>query len=155
MNNTLLETCLQADGRYLSDPELQPLETYIRSFADRFNTYMLLKEKTDTLVLTTLRRLMQTKHRKAIQDHGAKCQRDMTATLEHISKALLLDDSKFLTEGYLVWMQNITRSLHKQDSATDAYEALREEINASFPPASVAVLAPYLEVTIQAFRDGM
>lgn len=155
MNNTLLDVCLKADGRYLSDPELQPLETYVRSFADRFNTYTLLQEKTEALVLTTLRRLMQTKHRKAIQDHGAKCQRDMTITLEYISKALLLDDSQFLTDQYLLWMQNITRALHKQDSATDAYEALREEINNSFPAASVAMLAPYLEITIQAFRDGM
>lgn len=153
MNTALLELVKQADGRYLSDEELQPLERYTRSFVLRFHTYNLLQEHSQQLILQTLRRLIQT-HRKAVQEHGAKCQRDMTYSLECIAKAILLDDTPGYIEGYVLWMQNITRALHKQDSAVDAYRLLQVEVTATLPAESAQLVNEQIEHLVVAFATG-
>lgn len=150
MMNTALQQqlILQADGRYLSDPELQPLQQYLGSFPLRFNTYRLLQEHSQTLVLQTLRKTIQA-HRKTIQEHGAKCQRDMSYTLECLARSVLLDDAQGFREGYVLWMQNITRALHKESSAIDAYRILQEEVSATFPKDSAQLVNQYLAALIE------
>ncbi|HEY9880767.1 MAG TPA: hypothetical protein V6D29_20075 [Leptolyngbyaceae cyanobacterium] len=149
MRNLLLESIRQADGRYFNDTELQPLERYVSSFAVRFNTYSLLKDNSDTLILQTLRKLVQS-HRRMVQEHGEKCQRDMAYTLSCISKAVLLDDEPGFIEGYVLWMQNITRALHKEASAIEAYRLLQGEIAATFPADSARLINHHLESLIKA-----
>lgn len=155
MNNALLESVQQSDGRYLSDPELRPFAQFVASFDSRFKTYTLLKDQTEALVLKTLRQLMQTPHRQAIQEHGEKCQRDMTYSLECIAKAILLDNPSGFVEEYLLWMQNITRSLHKEDSAIEAYRRLQTEVTAAMPGEGALLVNEYLDQLIKAFADGL
>lgn len=154
MNTKLLESIHQADGRYLTDQELYPLEQYINSFATRVKTYSLLREQADALVLQTLRKLIQ-QHRKAVQENGKKCQRDMAYTLECIGRVILLDDSQYFQESYVIWMQNITRALHKQDSAVDAYRLLQAEISATQPAASAQLINAFLNQLIEAMTTGL
>lgn len=155
MNSILFASIRESDGRFLSDAELYPWEQFVHSFSVRYNTYVLLKDEGPSLVLQSLRRLVQTPHRKTIQEHGAKCQRDMLYTLECMAKAILLDDHQGFVDEYLMWMQNITRALHKQHSAVDAYRVLKAEINSRFPQECVQVVNPYLDKVIEAFANGM
>ncbi len=155
MNKVLLESIQESDGRYLSDVELRPLAQFVASYETRFTTYAVLKDKAETLVLGSLRRLMQTPHRKVITEHGSKCQRDMTYTLQCIAQAILLDDPKGFMEEYVLWMQNITRALHKENSAIDAYRALQQEISATFSAEGALLINGYLDQLIQAFSDGL
>jgi hypothetical protein len=155
MNKVLLETIKESDGRYLSDLELRPLAQFVASYETRFTTYATLKEKAETLVLNSLRRLMQTPHRKVITEHGSKCQRDMTYTLQCVAQAILLDDAQGFMEDYVLWMQNITRALHKENSAIDAYRALQQEVAATFPAEGALLINNHLDKLIQAFGDGL
>lgn len=155
MNNALLASIQQSDGRYLSDSELQPLAQFVASFDSRFRTYNRLKNDGETLVLKALRQLMLTGHRQVIQEHGAKCQRDMLYTLECIAKAILLDNPDGFIEEYVVWMQNITRALHKETSAIDAYRSLQTEIAASQPQEVSQLVNGYLDQLIKALAEGM
>jgi hypothetical protein len=155
MNNALLESLRQSDGRYLSDVELRPLAQFVASFDTRFSAYTRLKNDGEALVLKALRQLMPTTHRAVVQEHGAKCQRDMLYTLECIAKAILLDDPASFLDEYVVWMQNITRALHKEDSAVAAYRSLRAEIAATLPEAEAQLIQGYLDTLITAFTDGM
>jgi hypothetical protein len=138
----------------LSDLELRPLAQFVTSFDSRFKTYTQLKAEGETLVLSALRRLMLT-HREAVQEHGAKCQRDMLYTLECIAKAILLDNPDSFMEEYVVWMQNITRALHKEDSAIAAYRSLQTEITGTLPTEAAQLVNGYLDQLITAFTDGM
>lgn len=153
MNTALRESIRQADGRYLTDAELQPLHQYLDSFAVRFHAYTLLQEHHQTLVVQALRQLART-HRPAVVEHGEKCKRDMAYTLECVAQAVLLDDALGFHDGYLIWMQNITRSLHKQDSAIQAYRFLQAEVSALFPANGAQLVNHYLEELIQAFAEG-
>lgn len=153
MNNLLLESIHQADGRYLSDVELRPLAQFVASYETRFTTYMTLQQEGEALVRQTLRRLLQTKHSYMIQEHGAKCQRDMTYTLQCIAKAVLTDNSKGFVEEYVLWMQNITRSLHKEDSAITAYRTLQQEIDLTLSAEGASLVNSYLELLINALDN--
>lgn len=153
MNTALRELIRKADGRYLDDDELQPLEHYTRSFVLRFNTYTLLQEHSQQLILNTLRRLIQT-HRKTVQENGNKCQRDMAYTLECVAKAILLDDAPGYVESYVLWMQNITRALHKETSAVEAYRLLQTEVAATLPADSASLVNEHLEHLVVAFATG-
>ncbi|MFH7242211.1 MAG: hypothetical protein ACHWZW_05100 [Spirulina sp.] len=155
MNKVLIESIKASDGRYLSDIELRPFAQFVASYETRFTTYAVLKEKAETLVLSSLRRLMQTPHRKVITDHGSKCQRDMTYTLQCIAQAILMDDSQGFMEDYVLWMQNITRALHKENSAIDAYRSLQQEVAATFPAEGALLINNHLDKLIQAFSDGL
>ena len=155
MNTVLIKSIKESDGRYLSDIELRPFAQFVASYETRFTTYAVLKEKGETLVLSSLRRLMQTSHRKMITEHGSKCQRDMTYTLQCIAQAILLDDAQGFIEEYVLWMQNITRALHKESSAIDAYRALQQEIAATFSTEGALLINNYLDKLIDAFSEGL
>lgn len=155
MNKVLIESIQASDGRYLSDIELRPFAQFVASYETRFTTYATLKENAETLVLSSLRRLMQTPHRKVITEHGSKCQRDMTYTLQCIAQAVLMDDPKGFMEDYVLWMQNITRALHKESSAIDAYRALQQEVATMFPAEGALLINGYLDQLIQAFESGL
>jgi len=155
MNNTLVEAIQGADGRYLSDQELLPFNTFVQSFAARLRVYQQLTNNGQPLVLNALRRVIQTKHRKVIQDHGPECQRDMLYTLDCIAKAVLLDDLRGFIDSYVVWMQNITRALHKEESAVEAYRALQAEIKATLGGEDAVVVNVYLNQLIEAIVTGI
>lgn len=155
MNTSLLDSIQQSDGRYLSDAELRPLAQFVASFDSRFKTYARLKDEGEVLVTKALQTLTATGHRAVIQEHGAKCQRDMLYTLECIAKAILLDNPDGFVEEYLLWMQNITRALHKESSAIDAYRSLQGEITATLPQEAAQLVNGYLDQLITAFADGL
>lgn len=155
MSNTLVDTAQLADGRYLNDQELRPFETFVDSFTIRLEIYKYLKAEGKTLVLNALRRVIQTKHRKVVQEHSAKCQRDMLYTLDCIAKAVLVGDTVSFVEEYVVWMQNITRALHKEDSAVEAYRALEDQVRAALPGEPARIVNGYLEQLVEAIAGGM
>jgi hypothetical protein len=80
MNNALLDAIQAADGRYLNDLELRPFDDVMEAFQTRINTYNTIRDQGKELVLNSLKRLMQTPHRAILQEHGARCQRDMLFT---------------------------------------------------------------------------
>jgi hypothetical protein len=155
MSNTLAKTAQKADGRYLHDQELKAFESLVDSFTTRLAIYQYLKNESQTLVVNALRRVIQTKHRQTIKEHSAKCQRDMLYTLQCIAKACLIGNTELFVEEYVVWMQNITRALHKEDSAIDAYRALQEEVKTTLPSEPSRIVNHYLDKLIDAIANGI
>ncbi|MBE9158481.1 hypothetical protein IQ265_16815 [Nodosilinea sp. LEGE 06152] len=154
MRHPLLDAIQQSDGRYLNDLELRSLAQFVTSFDSRSQTYLRLNAEGNTLVLNALRRLVLT-HPEAVRMHGAKCQRDMLYTLECVAKAILVDSPDGFVEEYVLWMQNITRALHKQDSAIAAYRALQAEITSTLPTEAAQLVNSYLERLITALAQGL
>ncbi len=155
MNNTLMDAIKAADGRYLNDIELHPFDELAAAFQTRVATYTSVKEQNKTLVLNALRRLIQTPHRQVVQEHGPQCQRDMTFTLEYIAKGVLLNDQDGFMEEYLVWMQNILRSFHRQEACVVAYRMLKEEVRSAIPGDQANLVGLYLDKLIEALDTGI
>jgi len=155
MSNTLAQAAKLADGRYLDDHELHSFETLVDTFTTRLALYNQLKNNGKTLVINALRRVNQIQQRKVIQEHGAKCQRDMLYTLDCVAKAVLIGDIASFLEDYVVWMQNITRALHKEDSAVAAYRALQLEVRGNLSREQALTVNNYLDQLIKAITNGM
>lgn len=155
MNNALLNSIREADGRYLTDSELRPFNDMMEAFQTRMSLYNHVRDHGKELVLNTLRRLMQTPHRQVVQDHGQQCQRDMMYTLEYISKGILLHDEDGFMEEYLVWMQNIIRSFHRQSACVVAYRLLKEEVRTSMAGDQSNLMAIYLDKLVEALDTGI
>lgn len=155
MNNALLASVREADGRYLSDVELRPFEHMMDAFQARVNLYNHIRDHGKDLVLNTLRRLMQTPHRQVVQEHAQQCQRDMTYTLEYVAKGILLHDEDGFMEEYLVWMQNIIRAFHRQSACVVAYRLLKEEVRTSLPGDQSNLMMLYLDKLTEALESGI
>ncbi len=150
MNNSFASTVQQADGRYLSDQELSPLETYSNSFAMRVEAYQTLRDNADSLVMQSLRRLVQT-HRQVVQEQGAKCKRDMTYSLSYVARAVLSDEATAFQQDFSLWMENIIYSVQKNEPASQAYGFLKQEIQNTLPPQCVNLVTPYMDELISVF----
>ncbi|MDA0267446.1 MAG: hypothetical protein O2890_06935 [Cyanobacteria bacterium] len=150
MNSSFVEAAHQADGRYLSDQELRPLEMYLTTFATRMEAYQTLRDNADSLVMQALRRLVPT-HRRVVQEHGGKCKRDMAYTLSYVARAVLSDDTNAFRQDFLLWMGNIAHALHKSDSSSEAYGCLKQEIHDTLPPQCAVLVTPYLDELINTF----
>jgi mannitol-1-phosphate/altronate dehydrogenase len=153
MNSTLEATLRQADGRYFNDAELQPLEGYVQTYALRLETYSLLGEQSEKLVLQTLRKLAQT-DRHTIQEHGEKCKRDMSYVVRSIAIAILKDDEDAFNQQVVLWMQNIMTALHKESQSARAYRLLTEVVAENFPAANAKLVNDNLETFITALTAG-
>ncbi len=155
MNNALLASICNADGRYLTDAELRPFDQMTEDFQTRVALYNYVRDHGQTLVLNSLRRLMQTPHRQVVQEHGQQCQRDMLFTLEYVSKGILLHDEDGFMEDYLVWMQNIIRSFKRQSACVVAYRLLKEEVRSTMPGDQSNLMMLYLDKLTEALESGI
>ena len=144
------QTVIQADGRFLNDAELQELQTYAHSFSTRQAAYQILSQKGEALTISALRQLAAN-HRQEVQTHGAKCKRDMNHVLQEIAKSVLMGDPDVFREGFALWMENITRAVHKNNSALQAYTHLKAVVNQEMPATCAALVVPYLDELITAF----
>ncbi|MGF1460160.1 MAG: hypothetical protein ACFBSG_14185 [Leptolyngbyaceae cyanobacterium] len=147
---TLNQVATQADGRYLSDQEIKQLEVYIQSYDVRLKTYQLLSQNSASLIIASLKQLAKT-HRQEVQAHSFKCKRDMEYALKEIAKAVLMDESELFKQSFALWLENITRAVHKSDSAARAYAHLKAEISRAMSPECAALVVPYIDDLILSF----
>jgi hypothetical protein len=147
---TLQNTTVQADGRFLNDQELHGLQTYVQSFRARLATYQFLSQQSEALVIAALQQLAKT-HRQEVQTHSAKCKRDMSYALQEVAKAVLTGDPEVFRQGFSLWMENITRAVHKGNSAARAYNCLKVEIQKEMPAECAALITPLIDDLITSF----
>ena len=153
MPSRLDQTIAQVDGRYLSDAELSDLQGFINTYELRLRTYNMLRERSDELILNALRQLMRS-HRQIVQTQGNICKRDMSFVLRYVALSILRDDTEGFVESLVLWMENITKSLKKEESAIRAYQSLRVVIQAKMSTEMVQLIDPYLDIFIKALATG-
>ncbi len=154
MNNVLEHHLKKADGRYLEDLELKPLDDYLTSFTTRLQVYSLLQEKGEAIVLQALRQLAQS-DRAIVQEFGEVCKRDLSYGLRTIALAILRDDEAGFREQFVLWMQNIMRSLHKEHLSARAYKILQLVVQEHLPAAGATLVNRYLDLVIEALTAGL
>ncbi|MEB3357590.1 MAG: hypothetical protein VKK04_12755 [Synechococcales bacterium] len=148
--NRILNTAISTtDGQYLVDQDLKAFQKFIESYTLRRDTYLLLQEQADALVLTSLRRMMAV-HRATIQEHGDKCKRDMGYVLRYAALCLLKDDEDGFVEQLVLWMQTVMAALHKEQQSAEAYRMLQTVLLETLPAANAALINHYLDVFIDA-----
>ena len=153
MPSRLDQTIAQVDGRYLSDAELSDVQGFVNTYGLRLRTYNMLRERSDELILSALRQLMRS-HRQVVQTQGNVCKRDMGFVLRYVALSVLRDDTEGFVENLVLWMENITKSLKKEESAIRAYQSLRLIIQTKMSDEMVQLIDPYLDIFIKAMATG-
>ncbi|WP_448563831.1 phycobilisome protein [Trichothermofontia sp.] len=151
LNHTLEKNVLDADGRYLSLKELQPLEQYVETYRTRLDTYHKLRDNSEQLVLTALRKLAQV-HPEVIQKHGQRCKYDMAEVLRYIALSVLRDDEIFFKEQMMVWLDTILLAHKRTAHCSTAYRYLQDAINETLPSQDSGLIHPYIDVVISALQ---
>ncbi|NET49621.1 MAG: hypothetical protein F6K09_13055, partial [Merismopedia sp. SIO2A8] len=88
-----------------------------------------------------------------VQSHGNTCKRDMGYILRHIAISILKDDTESFVE-LILWMENVTKALKKEESAVRAYQSLRSIVRSTLPEEMVTLIDPYLDILIKALLVG-
>lgn len=147
LNHTLEKYFIEADGCYLDSQKLQPFEQYMQSYSARIKTYQNMRDQSANLVLQALRKLAQV-HPELIQQHGKRCQYDMTEVLRYIALSILRDDEIFFKEQMMVWLDTILLAHKKTTHCAKAYRYLQDAISAALPPADSSLIRPYLDYVV-------
>lgn len=151
-NHTLEKNFIHADGRYLTAQELQPLEQFVQSYADRLDTYQQISQHSDKLVLQALRQLAQS-HPELIQKHGQRCKYDMTEVLRYMALAILRDDDIFFKEQIVAWLDTILVAHHRTTHCVTAYRYLSEAMSRSLPIAALHLIRPYFTILMTTLQS--
>jgi len=152
LNYSLTKNILAADGRYLNTQELQPLELYIQSYTLRSATYQTLRDQSDALVLTALRKLSQS-YPELLRQHGQRCKYDMGEVLRYIALSILKDDEVFFKEQVMSWLDTILVAHKRTAQCAMAYRYLQEAIVGTFPAAHSNLVRPYLDTVQQSLQS--
>lgn len=152
LNHALEKRVLEADGRYLDTQELHPLEQYSQSYSTRLDSYQQLRDKSNALILSALRKLAQV-HPELIQKHGQRCKYDMTEVLRYIALSILRDDEVFFKEQVMAWLDTILLAHKKNTHCATAYRYLQEAVNSSLSPASSSLVCSYLDSVVLSLQS--
>jgi hypothetical protein len=151
LNHELEESVLEADGRYLDTQELHSLELYLKSYDKRLETYEILREKHNEVVLQALRKLAQV-HPEVIQKHGKRCKYDMSEVLRYIALSILRNDEIFFKEAMMTWLDTILVAHHRHTQCIKAYQYLQEVVDKALPPADANLVRPYIDIVIMTLK---
>ena len=152
LNHTLEDSVLEADGRYLSARELSSLEHYAQSYSTRLLTYQSLRDQSESLVKTALRKLAQ-EYPELIRQHGQRCMYDMTEVLRYIALSILRDDEVFFKEQMMSWLDTILVAHRRNNHCSKAYQYLQAVINEALPAPSSSMLRPYFDVILNMLQS--
>jgi hypothetical protein len=151
LNHQLNQTMIDADGRYLSNEELRPLETYLDSYQKRLEAYQTLGQHSDELVLEALKKFARV-HPEIIKNSGKRCQYDMLQVLRYMALCILLDDEFMFREKMVFWLDTMLRAHHKQEACCKAYQHLKEVLHESLPGKISAQVDPYINIIFESMQ---
>lgn len=152
LNHTLEKNLVEADGRYLTTQELQPLEQYVENYAVCLAAYQQLRDNSEKLVIQALRRFATT-YPELIQQHSGRCKYDMSEVLRYTALCILRNDEILFREQVVAWLDTILLAHKRHSQCVVAYRYLEAIIAQVFPEATSAVIRPYLEIVIQALES--
>ena len=153
INRTLDEKIGNVDRVYLTDNDLFHLERFASNFSSRVNTYNLLRDRAEELVVKALKLLAQ-QYPEMVQKHLQRCKYDMSQIVRHISLAVLRDDELFFKESLMDWHTNIIHSYQISSECSTAYRLLQEVVEQTLPVESCGLVKPYLEMAVSAFTNA-
>jgi hypothetical protein len=152
LNHRLQQSIIDADGRYLSAEELQPLEVFFSSYQNRLDAYQEISQKSNDLVLAALKKFARV-HPEIIQRSGKRCQFDMTQVLRYMALSILLDDEFMFREKMMFWLDTMLRAHHKQEACSKAYKHLQEAAQEQLSATATDLVRPMINIIFESLQS--
>ncbi|APB32789.1 allophycocyanin alpha subunit [Gloeomargarita lithophora Alchichica-D10] len=152
MLTELNQLTLQADGRYLTPEQWQPVQTYLTQMRQRFSAYSKIQAAEAEILQEVERRLLMRSPRifyKNNRDMVSICRRDRTDVLRYISATLLTGDITAYKQRLLCWLQTIAHSFQDQEAARQSYEVMGEVLKEKLTTQEFALVRPIVAITAE------
>jgi len=127
MNTDLQKIFDGAEGRYLSDGEVQTIQSFAASLPGRFEATKRLAAQEEAIATEAMQRFVQKYPEQGHQPEvREKAVRDMRITLRYIAHCYVRDDVDFFRDAFAEWVAEILCAMRPAVAIVDAYKILHE-----------------------------
>ncbi|MCU0654018.1 MAG: hypothetical protein MUF64_01585 [Polyangiaceae bacterium] len=154
MNSQLRKMIVNAEGRYLTEPEAARIRDFALGLSARIEAARRLEAAEDLIVQTALA-AFSAQHREHLQktpDAAQKTARDFRLTLRYVAAAHVRRDPEFFQKNYASWTGELLRTLADPAVISSGNEHLRAALDATLDPADAREFLPYLDQFLAELR---
>jgi len=122
--------CLEADGRYATESELQFVKDYLESVEDRVNAYEKIRNSEEQIIgrVETEKRKVMPEFFEMDDYYQAICKKNMRAMLRFSAAAMLVNDLDHLRE-VLLWYYTIVRAFDYEKDCDTTFRIFQDVMN--------------------------
>lgn len=151
MNRQVAAVMREAEGRYLSQAEIDSVLETVRGFERRVAIMRKIEAKEKEIILPMVEAVFNHYPDFSAERPQAfeKCVRDETLVLRYCAMAMVNGDAELLREKLLYWMQTVLASLDfDKDFIRFTYETMQEHISRALAAEEAAEINPYIDIVI-------
>lgn len=139
----------EAENRYLKPDELNVLTTYVDSLPERLNTYRYLRDQ-EIGIMQHVADQLETRCPGESQYTLERCLKNAILVMRYAAMAMLLNDSEFLTNRVVAWLEETNAIYQTQAVDTALYQLLNHRLGEVLNKEQLSLLRPHLTVAEKA-----
>jgi hypothetical protein len=151
MNKQLRRMMVDAEGRYLSENELDQLRTYAASMGERLEAARRLEQAEARIVADAVDGFAarHPDYFRTTPEAREKTTRDFTLTLRYAATAHVREDAEFFRTNFAAWIGTLLRDLVSPQILIDGQEQLRDSLDRHLDAADARCFRRYLNIYIE------
>lgn len=135
----------EAENRYLKPEELQSIEHYVASIAERTSAYRALRDRELDIIQQSAEQLQF--EMPSVEDAALeRAIKNGMLTLRHCGMAMLIEDADFVQKRLLGWLKD-SIELHQAQRVDAAFFGLmKQQLRVSLNAQQMALLEPFFSL---------
>jgi len=139
----------EAENRYLKPEELTVLSTYVDSLPERLDAYRCLRDQEIT-VMQHVADQLEARCPNESQQTLERCLKNALLVMRYAAMAMLLNDSEFLTNRLVAWLEETNSIYQTQTIDTTLYQLLNHRLGEVLTQSQLKLLRPHLTIAEKA-----
>ncbi len=139
----------EAENRYLEPDELSVLNTYVESLPERLNAYRCLRDQ-EISIMQHVADQLESRCPNESQQTLERCLKNALLVMRYSAMAMLLNDSAFLTQRLVAWLEETNAVYQTQTTDTALYQLLNHRLGEVLTQAQLTLLRPHLTIAEKA-----
>jgi hypothetical protein len=139
----------EAENRYLKPDELTVLTTYVESLPERLNAYRFLRDQ-ELSIMQNVADQLEGRCPGESQQTLERCLKNALLVMRYAAMAMLLNDSEFLTNRVVAWLEETNAVYQTQSVDTALYQLLNHRLGEILNKEQLMLLRPHLTVAEKA-----
>ncbi len=139
----------EAENRYLKPNELNVLTTYVESLPERLNAYRFLRDQ-ELSIMQNVADQLESRCPGESQQTLERCLKNALLVMRYAAMAMLLNDSEFLTNRVVAWLEETNAVYQTQAVDTALYQLLNHRLGEVLNKEQLSLLRPHLTLAEKA-----
>ncbi len=146
MNTEMIETIRQAEGRYLTDSEIDVLRSYAVDFTQRLAAARGVEARERKIVDDAVERYLARRPEAAGQ--RAAVEEELRTTLRYATQAFVKKDMAAFEKDFVPWFAELVLALAPREEVVQRHAFLKAALEEHLDPIDARKIAAYLETWI-------